>query len=530
VTKPVVLIAEELSPATLEALGPDFDIRHADGANRAELLEALVDANAVLIRSATQMDSEALAVASNLKVIARAGVGLDNVDIKAATEAGVMVVNAPTSNIVSAAELAIAHILSLARHIPRAHASLAAGEWKRSSFTGVELFDKTVGIIGLGRIGALVAERLAGFGVRLIGFDPYVQPARASQMGITLTTLDDLIEQSDFISIHIPKTPETTGVIGLEELKKAKPTLRIVNASRGGIIDEQALHKALSEGWIAGAGIDVFVSEPPKDSPLLGLPNIVVTPHLGASTEEAQEKAGISVARSVKLALEGELVPDAVNVAGGVIDPSVRPGIPLMEKLGQVFVGLCDASITSIHVEIRGEIVEHDVSALKLAALKGIFSRIVSEQVSYVNAPLLAEARGVAVSMSTDPQSDEYRNLLSIKGVLGDGRTVSASATLTGAKQAEKLVEVNGYDVEVPLAEHHIVMMYEDRPGIVAIYGRAFGDANINIAGMQIARDTKGGKALSVLTVDSRVPDELLEEVAKEIAATTMAHIDIIDL
>jgi len=530
VEKPVVLIAEELSPATEEALGPDFDIRHVDGANRTELLEALVDAHAVLIRSATHIDSEALEVAKSLKVVARAGVGLDNVDIKAATEAGVMVVNAPTSNIVSAAELAIAHILSLARHIPRAHASLASGEWKRSTFTGVELFDKTIGIIGLGRIGALVAERLAGFGVRLIGFDPYVQPARASQMGITLTTLDDLIEQSDFISIHIPKTPETTGMIGLDELKKAKPTLRIVNASRGGIIDEAALHTALSEGWIAGAGIDVFVAEPPKGSPLLSLPNIVVTPHLGASTEEAQEKAGISVARSVKLALEGELVPDAVNVAGGVIDPSVRPGIPLMEKLGQVFVGLCDASITSVHVEIRGEIVEHDVSALKLAALKGIFSRIVSEQVSYVNAPLLAEARGVEVSMSTDPVSDEYRNLLSIRGVLGNGTTVSASATLTGAKQAEKLVEVNGYDIEVPLAEHHIVMMYEDRPGIVAIYGRAFGDANINIAGMQIARDTKGGKALSVLTVDSRVPEELLNHVATEIQASLMAHIDIVDL
>jgi D-3-phosphoglycerate dehydrogenase len=530
VSKRIVLIAEELSPATVHALGSEFDVRHIDGTDRTLLLASLVDADAILIRSATQMDAEALSCAPNLKVIARAGVGLDNVDIKAATEAGVMVVNAPTSNIVSAAELAITHLLSLARHVPRAHASLAAGEWKRSAFTGVELFDKTVGIIGLGRIGALVAERLAGFGVRLIGFDPYVQPARASHMGITLTTLDDLIAQSDFISIHIPKTPETTGMIGLEELKKAKSSLRIVNASRGGIIDEAALHTALSEGWIAGAGLDVFVSEPPKDSPLLGLPNILVTPHLGASTEEAQEKAGVSVARSVKLALEGELVPDAVNVAGGVIDPSVRPGIPLMEKLGQIFVGLCDASIMSVHVEVRGEIVEHDVSVLKLAALKGIFSRIVSEQVSYVNAPLLAEARGVTVSMSTDPQSDEYRNVLSIKGVLGDGQTISASATLTGAKQTEKLVEVNGYDIEVPLAEHHIVMMYEDRPGIVAIYGRAFGDANINIAGMQIARDTKGGKALSVLTVDSRVPEELLGSVATEIEASTMAHIDIIDL
>ena len=528
--KPVVLIAEELSPATIDALGPDFEIRHVNGANRSELLAALPGVHAVLIRSATQIDTEALAVAKDLKVVARAGVGLDNVDIKAATEAGVMVVNAPTSNVVSAAELAVGHLLSLARHIPRAHASLAAGEWKRSSFTGVELYEKTIGIIGLGRIGALVAERLQGFGVNLIGFDPYVQPARASQMGVTLTTLDDLVAQSDFITIHIPKTPETTGMIGLDQFRAAKPSLRIVNASRGGIIDEDALHQALSEGLIAGAGLDVFTSEPPEGSPLLGLPTIVVTPHLGASTEEAQEKAGVSVARSVKLALEGELVPDAVNVAGGVIDPSVRPGIPLMEKLGQVFVGMCFVSITSVCVEVRGEIAEHDVSVLKLAALKGIFSRIVSEQVSYVNAPLLAEARGVDVSLITDANSSEYRNLLTIRGVLGDGRSVSVSATLTGAKQTEKLVEVNGYDIEVPLSTHHIVMMYEDRPGIVAIYGQAFGKANINIAGMQIAREKAGGQALSVLTVDSRVPDDLLETVAKKIKATTMAHIDIIDL
>jgi len=530
VTKPVVLIAEELSPATVEALGPDFDIRHTNGANREELLASLPGVHAVLVRSATQMDAEALAVAKDLKVIARAGVGLDNVDIKAATEAGVMVVNAPTSNIVSAAELAVGHLISLARHIPRAHASLSAGEWKRNAFTGVELFEKTIGIVGLGRIGALVAERLAGFGANLIGFDPYVQPVRASQMGVTLTTLEDLVAQSDFITIHIPKTPETTGLIGVDELRSAKPTLRIVNASRGGIIDEDALFQALSENWIAGAGIDVFTSEPPTGSPLLGLPNIVVTPHLGASTEEAQEKAGIAVAKSVKLALEGELVPDAVNVAGGIIDPSVRPGIPLMEKLGQVFVGLCPSAISSIDVEVRGEIAAHDVTALKLAALKGIFSRIVSEQVSYVNAPLMAESRGMKVTLLTDEVSTDFRNLLTIRGVLADGSLVSASATLTGAKQTHKLVGINGYEVEVPLARHHIVMMYEDRPGIVAVYGKAFGDAHINIAGMQIARDTRGGQALSVLTVDSRVPDELLEEVAIAISATTMAPIDVLEL
>ncbi len=528
--KPVVLIAEELSPATIDALGPDVDIRHVDGANRDELLAALPGARAVLIRSATKMDVEAIQAATDLTVIARAGVGLDNVDIKAATEAGVMVVNAPTSNITSAAELAIALLLSVARHIPRAHESLAAGQWKRSAFTGAELFEKTVGVIGLGRIGALVAERLQGFGVKLIGYDPYIQPTRAAQLGVELVDMPTLMAQSDFITIHIPKTPETEGMIGDEEFAMAKPELRIVNASRGGIIDEDALYRALQSEKIAGAGLDVFVTEPPEGSPLLSLPNIVVTPHLGASTDEAQEKAGVSVARSVKLALEGELVPDAVNVAGGVIDPSVRPGIGLMEKLGQVFIGLAGASLSRVDVEVRGEIAEHDVSVLKLAALKGIFQPIVSEQVSYVNAPLLAEARGVEVGMSVDGASGEYRNLLTIRGILSDGQTISVSATLMGPKQSQKVVEINGYDIEVPLATHHVVMVYRDRPGIVAVYGKEFGEAGINIAGMQIARKSAGGEALSVLTVDSRVPDEILERVAQAIDATRLSAIEVVEL
>ena len=527
--KPVVLIAEELSPATREALGPDFDIRDVDGTNREALLSALAEAHAVLIRSATKIDQEAIAHAPQLKVVARAGVGLDNVDIKAATEAGVMVVNAPTSNVVSAAELAIGHLLALARHIPDAHHSMRQGQWKRSAFTGAEIFEKTIGIIGLGRIGALVAERLAGFGAHLVGYDPYVQPARAAQLGVELVELNELFRRSDFITIHIPKTAETEGMVSREQFALAKPTLRIVNASRGGIIDEAALHRALVDGKIAGAGLDVFVSEPPSGSPLLEAPNIVLTPHLGASTDEAQEKAGISVAKSVKLALEGELVPDAVNVAGGVIDPSVRPGIPLMENLGQVFVGLADSSLVSITVEVRGEIVEHDVSVLKLAALKGIFQRIVSEQVSYVNAPLLAESRGVAVHMTTDPVSPAYRNLLTIRGVLGDGKTISVSGTLMGPKQLHRLVEINGYEVEVPIATHHIVMIYRDRPGIVAIYGKEFGEHNINIAGMQIARESAGGEALSVLTVDSRVDDEILARVASAIDARVMRAIEIVE-
>jgi D-3-phosphoglycerate dehydrogenase len=529
VAKPVVLIAEQLSPATVEALGPDFDIRSVDGTDRAALLSALSDASAVLIRSATQIDAEALAAAPALKVVARAGVGLDNVDIKAATEAGVMVVNAPTSNIISAAELTIGHILSLARHIPAAHASLAAGEWKRSTYTGTELYEKTVGIIGLGRIGALITARLQAFGVEVIAYDPYVSPARAQQLGVHLVSLDELLEQSDFITIHMPKTPETTGMIAGPQLARMKKTAYIVNVARGGLIDEAALAEALAAGTIAGAGLDVFGSEPPTDSALLGLPNVVVTPHLGASTNEAQEKAGVSVARSVRLALEGELVPDAVNVAGGIIDPFVRPGIALVEKLGQVLAGVAGhGALTDLEIDVRGELAAYDVSVYRLAALKGYFTNLVTEAVSYVNAPLLAEQRGIASSLNVSEESKDYRNTTTLRGVLSDGTSVEVSGTLAGTKMTEKIIGLNGYDIEVPIAEHHVVMFYADRPGIVAIYGREFGEAGINIASMQIARRSAGGQALSIITVDSPVPDEVLERVRVAIEADEVREIDIV--
>jgi D-3-phosphoglycerate dehydrogenase len=271
--------------------------------------------------------------------------------------------------------------------------------------------------------------------MNVVAYDPYVTSARAQQLGVTLVSLDELLAQSDFITIHMPKTPETTGMISTDQLALMKPTAFIINVARGGLIDEDALYAALKSNRIAGAGLDVFVHEPPLESPLLSLENVVVTPHLGASTDEAQEKAGVSVARSVRLALDGELVPDAVNVAGGVIDATVRPGIPLMEKLGQVFSGLSSSPITSVDVEVRGEITQFDVGVLKLAALKGIFSNIVSESVSYVNAPLLAEQRGVTVRLITDATSEEYRNLLTIRGSLSDGSLVSVSGTLTGPKQ-----------------------------------------------------------------------------------------------
>lgn len=526
-SKPVVLLAEQLSPATIDALGPDFDVREVDGTDRPALLAALADANAVLVRSATQIDAEALAAAPRLKVVARAGVGLDNVDIKAATAAGVMVVNAPTSNIVSAAELTVGHILSLARHIPAAHASLAAGEWKRSKYTGTELFEKTLGIIGLGRIGALIAARMQAFDMRVIAYDPYVTSARAQQLGVELVTFDELLEQSDFVTIHMPKTPETTGMISTEQLATMKSSAFVINVARGGLIDEDALYTALTSGEIAGAGLDVFVTEPPTDKKLLDLPNVVVTPHLGASTDEAQEKAGVSVARSVRLALGGELVPDAVNVAGGAIDPYVRPGIALVEKLGQFFSALAKSPLTSLDVEVHGELSAYNVDVLKLAALKGVFTNIVSESVSYVNAPLLAEQRGVDVRLLVDENSDEYRNVITLRGALSDGSQLAVSGTLTGPKQIEKLVGINGHPVELPIEKFHIVMLYTDRPGIVAVYGQKFGEAGINIAGMQIARTEAGGQALSVLTLDSPVSEDLLDEVRSAIDADVFRQIEI---
>jgi D-3-phosphoglycerate dehydrogenase / 2-oxoglutarate reductase len=528
VTKPVVLIAEELSPATVEALGPDFEVRYCDGADRAELLPALADVDAVLIRSATQIDAEALGVAKRLKVVARAGVGLDNVDVAAATQAGVMVVNAPQSNIVSAAELAIGLLIAVARNIAPASAALKGGAWKRSKYSGVELQDKVLGIVGLGRIGVLVAQRLSGFGMRVIAYDPYVQPARAAQIGVRLVSLDELLAEADFISVHLPKTPETVGLIGEEALHKVKPTVRIINAARGGIVDEAALARALEDGRVAGAGLDVYAKEPCTDSPLFAFEQVVAVPHLGASTDEAQEKAGISVARSVRLALAGELVPDAVNVSGGVIAEDVKPGLPLAERLGRIFSALAGGVAARIDVEVRGEIAAHDVSVLELAALKGVFFDIVEESVSYVNAGLIAKERGIEVALTSSEESPDHRNLLTVRGTLPSGEVVSVSGTLVGPKRVEKLVEINGFDVDLLPTEHMAFFRYHDRPGVVGAVGQLLGDAGINIAGMQVSRDSRGGHALMALTVDSAVPAPTMAGIVAVIGAHSGRAVDLV--
>ena len=519
-TKPVVLIAEVLSPATLDALGPDFEVRHCDGADRSALLAALPAAEAVLIRSATTMDAEAISVAKALKVIARAGVGLDNVDVAAATKAGVMVVNAPTSNITSAAELAVGLMLAAARNIAPANEALKGGAWKRSAYGGVELLDKTVGILGFGRIGQLVAERLKAFGMEVLAYDPYVSAQRAGQLGARLVSLDELLAESDFISIHLPKNAETVGLMGAEALAKVKPGVIIVNAARGGIIDEAALADAIASGRVGGAGIDVFASEPTTASPLFGHESVVVTPHLGASTDEAQEKAGVSVAKSVRLALAGDIVPDAVNVAGGVIAEEVRPGIDLVEKLGRIFTAVAGTVPVQLDIDVRGEITEFDVSIWRLSALKVLFADITVEPVTYVNAPLMAAERGCEARLLTSPVAEDFRNVTLLRGTLADGSVVTVAGTLTGPKMVQKITGVNGFDLEVPISTHMAFLSYEDRPGVIGAFGRLLGDAGVNIAGMQVSRQEQGGKALVVLTLDSAIPTDVLAAIAAEVDAT----------
>jgi D-3-phosphoglycerate dehydrogenase / 2-oxoglutarate reductase len=529
VPKPIVLIAEELSPATLEALGPDFEVVNCDGANRAELLAALAKGvDAVLIRSATKMDAEAIAAAKGLKVIARAGVGLDNVDIPAATAAGVMVVNAPTSNIVSAAELAISLLMASARFISPAHAALRNGKWARSKYTGAELFEKTLGIVGFGRIGQLVAHRMQAFGMDVVAYDPYLQPARAAQLGVRLVELDELLKVSDFITIHLPKTKETANLIGIDALKKVKPSVRIINAARGGVLDETALFDAITQGRVAGAGIDVYSTEPCTDSPLFTLDQVVATPHLGASTDEAQERAGIAVAVSVRKALAGELVPDAVNVKGGAIDEEIRPSLPLVEKMAQIATAFAGEAPVSMDISVRGEISGHDSTILATSALKGALLACGVNDVTYVNAPALAAERGLTSAVSTDPESPEYRNMISLRAALADGKFVTVDGTLVGIRKDEKIIAIDSFDLDLAPTENLLFLRYVDKPGVVGAVGNALGKAGINIAGMQVARSSAGGSALMAITVDSQISDDLLSTVKKETGAELVRSVTLV--
>ena len=524
---PVVLIADKLAESTVAALGDEIEVRWVDGPDREKLLAAVPEADALLVRSATTVDAEVLAAAPKLKIVARAGVGLDNVDVESATERGVLVVNAPTSNIHSAAEHALALLLSAARQIPPADASLRERTWKRSSFSGTEIFGKTVGVVGLGRIGQLVAQRLAAFETHIVAYDPYVSPARAAQLGIELLPLDELLARADFISVHLPKTPETAGLIDKDALAKTKPGVVIVNAARGGLVDEAALADAVTSGHVRAAGIDVFSTEPCTDSPLFDLPQVVVTPHLGASTEEAQDRAGTDVAASVKLALAGEFVPDAVNVGAGVVSEEVSPWLDLVRKLGLLVGALSEELPVSLSVQVRGELAGEDVEVLRLSALRGLFSAVIEDQVTFVNAPAIAEERGVAADLSTATESPNHRSVVDVRAVASDGSVVNVAGTLSGPQQVEKIVQINGRNFDLRAQGTNLVINYVDQPGALGKIGTLLGTAGVNIHAAQLSEDTEGPSATILLRLDRDVPADVRSAI---VAAVDANKLEVVDL
>ncbi len=503
----VVLVTEKLADRGLELMrdaGHDVQVRL--DLSPEELKEAIVGAHALVIRSATQVTADVLEAGKELVVVGRAGIGLDNVDTAAATRLGVMVVNAPQSNILSAAEHTLALLLAQARNVPQAHTALVAGKWERSKWEGVELHGKTLGIVGLGRVGALVAQRALAFGMRLIAYDPYVSPDRARHMNVEIMSLEELVAEADFMTVHLPKTPETVGLIGAELLATVKPGLRIVNTARGGIIDEDALAAAIESGRVEGAALDVFKAEPTTESPLFGLPGVIVTPHLGASTVEAQDKAGVTIGEMVVLALAGDFVPFAVNVAATEVSETVRPFMPLAEQLGRIFACLNDGLPDKLEVDFQGAIAGTGTAILTLSVLKGLFAAGTEEPVSYVNAPQLAEERGLQVRESSTTTSHDYVNLVTLRS--GDH---AVAGTLTGPRTEPRLVMVDDHTVEVPPSAHMLVVRNDDRPGMIGVVGRELGEAGVSISSMTVGPSANSNTALMVLSTDRQVPDETFE-------------------
>jgi D-3-phosphoglycerate dehydrogenase len=512
-----VLVTEQMSEAGLERLRQQLDVEARGSLSHEQLAQIIGDYDALVIRSATRVDADIIERAESLKVIGRAGIGLDNVDVEAATRSGVLVVNAPQSNVLSAAEHTMALLLAQARNIPQAHNALVGGSWERERWQGVELHDKTLGIIGLGRVGTLVAQRASAFGMRLLAYDPYVSRGRAAQMGVELVgSVSEVCRRSDFVTLHLPKTPKTVGIVGERELAVARPELRIVNTARGGLVDEEALARALKDGRVAGAAVDVFENEPVTDHPLFGLENVVVTPHLGASTAEAQDKAGLAIAEQVILALRGEFVPYAVNLeAGPDIPEGVRAYLRLAERLGRVAVALAGPGIEGLRFEYYGGIAEYDTRALTLSALKGAFSAVVHEPVTFVNAPLLAREKGIFVEEAKSTHSLDYVNLVEVRAHC-EGEVVAVAGTLVGKRDNERLVRVRGYELDMSFNPIMAFFRYVDRPGIVGIVGSLLGKGGVNIANMQVARVSQGGEALMGMAVDSPIPRRVLDEIVEQ--------------
>ncbi|MGH9087307.1 MAG: phosphoglycerate dehydrogenase [Acidimicrobiales bacterium] len=520
-----VLVTEKIAARGLDLLaeaGHEVDVR--EGLEPDGLRSAVAGAQALVIRSATKVTAEVLAAGTSLQVVGRAGVGLDNVDVPAATARGVMVVNAPTSNILSVAEHAMGLLLAQARNIPQAHAALVAGRWERSRWEGVELHGKVLGIVGLGRAGSLVAQRALAFGMRLLAFDPYISAERAATMGVALRSVEELFAEADFVSVHTPKTPETVGLVGRDVLAKAKPGIRIVNTARGGIVDEEALAEAIVGGVVAGAALDVFATEPCTGSPLLDLDSVIVTPHLGASTEEAQDKAGVTIAEQVLLALAGDFVPYAVNVAATEVSETVRPFMPMAEQLGRFFGCLHDGLPDRLEVEYRGGLAGAATGILTLSVLKGLFVTTTEEPVSYVNAPQLAEQRGLEITETSTTTSPNYKSLVTLRS---GSHSVAATLAGAGLRAEPRVVMVDDHTVEVPPARHMLVVRNDDRPGMVGVVGVALGEAGISISSMAVGPSEDAGTALMVLSTGEPAPDEVLTRLRGEIGILDLHRVSL---
>jgi D-3-phosphoglycerate dehydrogenase len=509
-----VLVREAISDAGVELLRSRFDVDvDADSA----LEEIIGGYDAIVVRSATRLTADLIDRADRLKVIGRAGVGVDNVDVEAATRRGIIVANAPESTVVSAAEHTIGLLVALARNIPQAHAALKQGRWERSAYGGIELAGKTLGVLGFGRIGQQVARRALGLGMRVVAYDPYVAAERFRELGAEhAATPEDVYAAADFLTLHQPLTAETRGSVGAAAFAAMRPGARIVNAARGPLVDEDALLDALRSGQVAGAALDVFVSEP-YSGPLLELDNVVVTPHLAASTGEAQDRAGVIVAEQVAAALDGGLVTNAVNIPViGADDLEVLgPYVPLAARLGRIAMELADGVAEEIVITVYGGLSDYDARLLTVAALNGAFQGRADRPVNYVNAPLIAAERGIEVREERSRSARDYTNLVRVEA-RNAGSSYRVAGTTIGSDHRLWLVNILGFEIELELAPLFVLCRYDDVPGVIGRVGTLFGEAGINIAGMTVSRSRRGDKALMALTVDSAPSKELVERLRGE--------------
>jgi D-3-phosphoglycerate dehydrogenase len=510
---PRVLVREPIAEAGLEFLRSRYDVVEDGGSDLAEIIPGF---DAIVIRSATTLDAQLIEKAERLKVIGRAGVGIDNVDVDAATRRGIVVANAPDATAVSAAEHAVALMLALSRNLPQAHAALKEGRWERSRFAGIELAGKTLGVLGLGRIGREVARRALALGMRVVAYDPFVAPERFRELGVEPAALDDVYAAADVITLHLPLTEETRGLIGREALTRMRDGVRIVNAARGELVDEEALLEGLRSGKVAGAALDVFATEP-YSGPLLELDQVVVTPHLAGSTTEAQDRAGVMIAEQVAAALEGGFVATAVNIP--IVDQAdlevLGPYIPLAASLGRLASSLLPGRPRRVVVAAHGPLSDYDTRLLTVAALNGVFQGRVDQAVNYVNAPLIAAERGIEVSEQRFGQSQHYINLVRIV-MTANGEEIEVSGTTVGPENRLFLAGALGFAIDIELAPRMAFLEYEDVPGVIGRVGTMFGEAGVNIANMAVSRTKEGGRALMAFSIDSPAPPELIERVHSE--------------